>query len=620
MKKLLFFIIPTIAVTPCIAQQTADTINELDIYYYHLNPSINQISQYKNKQVIAIDSNYLKAVNAQNVDQVLRSVAGIDVRQRGASGVQSDIGMDGGTFDQTMLLVNGLKLTDAQTGHNMMMLPFETSMLQEVQIIKGAASSMYGVNALAGSINLLTRTPNRPYLEAQLTAGSAFNKKESGQPMYHNQGMHISGGTKLGSFFHQVHGGWKASNGYRKNTVYQSPNIWYQAEGYIGRHHVQLMAGYRYMDFGANGFYAAPGDSNSQETVQNTIAGLRHQVPVRANLIWQNDVAYVYKTDDYKYIKQPVIGRNVHYQNSLNYTTALKWRTKYGNFKIGAEWRNEWLNSTNLGLHERWNLGGILNYDLLIKQKFSLEAGLYVNHNSQYKTQVYPNIGLGYYLSTEAKIIANIGTGQRLPTFTDLYYKQRGVIEGNDQLKAEQAINMELGFQYKTHQYQLATYVFHRSIDQFIDWTRASIADVWRPNNYHQLNTLGYHLSWQHNATANDKWEYGYILSYNYLSPSIQLHNDQIISRYAINALRHHAVGGVYAEWNNALKLTLGYAYHERISYKSYGLWNASIQYQYQRLLLGLNVQNLTDNVVVEAGANPLPGRWIQAQVKLRIF
>lgn len=618
MKRKLLTLLSFIAIN-IVANAQSDTVATLELLYYQWNPDAIQLQQYKNKQAVIIDRNYLKAVSADQVDQALRAVGGVDIRQRGASGVQVDVGIDGGSFDQTMVLVNGLKLTDPQTGHNMMMLPFEFPMVKSIQVIKGAASSMYGVNALAGTINLLTKTPAKNFLETKLIGGSSFEQNGSGST-YNNTGIQLQGGKHIGKFFHQLQTGWKGSNGYRHNTAHTSPNIWYQTEGRVGQHNVQIMGGYRYLDFGANGFYAAPGDSNSQETVQNTVIGLKHAVPIHNRITWHNDAVYLYKTDDYKYIKEPVIGRNIHYQNTANYTSALNWRTNFGTIKTGIEWRYEDLNSSNLGRRNRNNLGVLLNYDVMIRQRVSVETGIYANHNTDFGLQFYPNLGLGYFLTANDKLVANISSGQRLPTFTDLYYKQRGVIEGNPNLKAEQAWNAEVGYQYKGGQEQLTAYVFYRSIDQFIDWTRANVADVWRPNNYRQLNTLGLHLSWQQHKQIATRWNLGYILSYNYLNPSLALGEEGVISRYAINALRHHGVAGVYATWNDQLKIQAGANVYERISYKQYTLFNASIHYNIHRFSTGLSVTNLTNAQVKEAGANTLPGRWFQAHVGYKLF
>lgn len=615
MKKTLLAVSTLCSSMMVYAQEQADT---LDGVRYNIAPLVKSVQEYKNKQQLVLDETALKYSNATTVDQLLRSVAGVDIRQRGPAGVQSDIAIDGGTFDQVMMLVNGLKIADPQTGHNMMMLPFEIQNLQQVQVIKGAASSMYGVNALTGVVNIVTRETDRNYLDVTVSGGSSLKRNEQEQ-LYYNSGIVLQGGLKTGKFSHNFNAGWKYGNGYRPNTAYNSPNAWYDTKGRIGKHHLHLMGGYRYMDFGANGFYAAPGDSNSHETVQNTILGLKHLVPLHKQLVWTNDVIYNYKTDDYKYIKEPVLGHNKHFQNIVNLTSALQYKSRIGNLKLGLELRNEQLHSSNLGTHQRFNTGVLFNYDVLLARKWSVEAGVYANQHSSYGFQLYPNLGIGYFLSSHSKLIANISSGQRLPTFTDLYYQQRGVIEGNADLKPEQAVNTEIGYQAKWQEMQLNTYVFYRSIDRFIDWTKADVSDVWRPANYHQLNTWGYHVSLSRNRQWTNKVAAGYRLGYNYLHPDLKEQEGSVISRYAVNALRHHLILSVHTTLWNALKLQAGASYQSRISYKDYWLLDASIVYTRSAWEVGYNVQNLGNVTVTEAGANPLPGTWMQLFLKYAI-
>lgn len=615
MKRLVLLNFMSLSAITLFAQEQADTLSSVGIQH---GTFINGIKAYKNKQQLIVDAKTIENSSATTVDQALRNIAGVDIRQRGAAGVQTDIAIDGGTFDQTMLLVNGLKISDPQTGHNMMMLPFELQNTGQLQIIKGAASGLYGVNALTGVIDVITKDVEHNHLDVTLNGGSSFEKNRT-ENLYYNSGVVLQGGIKTNNFKHNFNAGWKNSNGYRANTAYKSPNLWYDTKGSIGKNQLHLMGGYRYMDFGANGFYAAPGDSTSHETVQNTVLGIKHLLPFSNKLTWMNDVVYNYKTDDYKYIKEPVLGHNKHFQNIVNVTTALRYASAWGNVRLGLEFRNEQLNSSNLGERARSNMGVLLNYDKILAEKLSIEAGAYANQNSNFGFQVYPSLGLGYFLGNYSKLVVNISSGQRLPTFTDLYYNQRGVIEGNPNLRPEQAINADIGYQAQWSHLQVNSYVFYRSISQFIDWTKQDLSDVWHPENYQQMNTYGFHFSANYSHTVNEDITMGYYLGYNFLEPSLEQQEGSTISRYAINSLRHHAALNVYTRLWGAVKIQLGANYQSRISYKDYWLLNTSAAYNLKQWEVGINVQNLNDVTVVEAGAQPLPGRWMQVFLKYSI-
>ena len=114
-----------------------------------------------NADVQLITRKQIEALPVQSVNELLMTVAGVDMRRRGPSGVQGDLTIDGSTFDQVLVLINGVKMIDPQTGHHMMNLPVPLEAIDHIEIIRGAAGRSYGVNALAGVINIITKIPQQ---------------------------------------------------------------------------------------------------------------------------------------------------------------------------------------------------------------------------------------------------------------------------------------------------------------------------------------------------------------------------------------------------------------------------------------------------------------------------
>ena len=81
----------------------------------------------------------LAAAGVTTLNDVLKLAAGVDVRQRGAFGMQTDISIDGGTFDQMALLINGISVTNPQTGHNAADFPIDIADIERVEVLRGAA-------------------------------------------------------------------------------------------------------------------------------------------------------------------------------------------------------------------------------------------------------------------------------------------------------------------------------------------------------------------------------------------------------------------------------------------------------------------------------------------------
>ena len=122
--------------------------------------------------ISVIERKEIESVPAQSVQDLLEYVAGVDVRQRGAEGVQADVSVRGGTFDQTLILLNGINITDPQTGHHNLNFPVSLNQIERIEVLEGPAARIYGPNAFSGAINIVTRHPDASLVQVELTGGS----------------------------------------------------------------------------------------------------------------------------------------------------------------------------------------------------------------------------------------------------------------------------------------------------------------------------------------------------------------------------------------------------------------------------------------------------------------
>lgn len=166
----------------------------------------------QNSHTINVISNEeIKTSSAQNVADLLQQIPGIDVRRRGTDGMQSDLYIRGGNFEQTLLLIDGIKVDDAQTGHHTMnmIIPFEN--IERIEVIKGPAARIYGQNAFGGAINIVTKSNVENRVTAQLGTGS-----------YGRFNGEIGGALKIKNTSHQFQYTKNMSKGYRYNTDYDN--------------------------------------------------------------------------------------------------------------------------------------------------------------------------------------------------------------------------------------------------------------------------------------------------------------------------------------------------------------------------------------------------------------
>jgi vitamin B12 transporter len=596
----------------------------------HLNEVVVNENRLKlpfssqNRNIWIIDQEKIKSLPVRSVSELLSYVSGVDVRQRGPAGSQADISMDGGTFDETLVLLNGVKVSDPQTGHNMMNLPVNIDDIDHIEVLRGSASRVYGLNAITGAINIVTRTPQKTGAAVNVFTGSSFKKDQSNGDTFANYGLRLNGDLVTKSSSHLFSLSQEASNGYRYNTAFNNQKIYYQGKINLSADdRLDLSGGYIHNNFGANGFYSAPGDIESEETVKTALAAVAYTRNMSPNWTIAPRISYRYNIDDYLYIKQtPDKFHNHHETGVLDAELNNTIETSIGTFGLGLEYRTEQINSSNLGKRDRHNSGAYAEYKFEPLAGLLVNAGTYVNYNSDYGWQAFPGIDAGYNFYGNWKVFANLGTGQRLPTYTDLYYKGPTNI-GNPALISEKSKYAEGGLKYQDARFTLNASYFQREISNFIDWVKALQTDPWQPRNFSDVTTKGITISGDYltnfgPAATINSLRIG--ASYTNLNPSFKTTiTDATFSRYALESLRNQFSVSANAEAFNLLSLTLTSRYNERINYKSYQVLDARLNVKLNRYQVYLDAANLLDVEYIEAGAVPMPGTWFTLGFRARI-
>ncbi len=610
----------------------ADTSSEKKYFIQPLNEITIQENRLQipfaeqNRNIRILDRNLIRTLPVKSVNELLTYIAGIDVRQRGPWGVQSDIGIDGGTFDQTLVLINGIKISDPQTGHNMMNIPVPLDAIDRIEVLRGPAARVYGVNALNGAINIITQKPERTGVMANVYAGSSFNRDSSDNKLYGGYGAQLSGSIAGENTQHYFGISREQASGYRYNTAFNNNKVFYQNNINLSdKASLQFLGGYINNGFGANGFYSAPGDKESKEKVQTGLAGISASVGVNPYWTIKPRVSYRYNHDDYIYIRQkPEVYHNRHETHVIDAELNNTFDTDLGVFGLGLEARNERINSSNLGNWERSNYGFFGEYSFNKVKNLLVNIGAYANYNSDFGWRILPGIDAGYRLFGGWRVFANAGAGQRLPTYTDWYYKGPQNI-GNDQLKPEYSYNVEGGFKYNDKQLNATVSYFNKRTEGFIDWVKDTITAPWQPMNFHKINTQGITFSadyrWRNTEGAAAAFAIISGISYTYLHAKITDKADDpettpTLSRYALENLRHQFCANANMEFFRMFTLTLAARYQQRVNYKDYTLLDARLAFTHKRFSIYADVTNLGDVQYIEAGAVPMPGRWVTLGLK----
>ncbi len=557
------------------------------------------------RSVAVLTRDQLQNLPSISVAEVLRYVSGVDIRQRGAHGVQADVSIRGGTFDQVLILINGVKMSDPQTGHHSLNLPIDLENVERIEVLKGPGARIFGQNAFAGAINIITKVPDQQLAKVKIQGGD-----------FGLYGVKGAVALPAGNSKHYLSLSRDASSGYRYNTDYEINNAFYQSQFDLSeRQRIQLLAGFTERKFGANGFYASPMFKDQYEEIQTSLVSLGYTL--RTERWTLSPRAYWRRNQDlYLFVRNnPPVYRNMHIGNVLGVEINSTYRSKLGLTGIGIDVNATALRSNNLGDRNRTTISAFVEHRfLLLDENLDITPGILFNSFSDFGANFLPGIEAGYRINEALKFFANVGYTYRIPTFTDLYYQDRANV-GNPALQPESALSYELGLSYTLPGWRVQMSYFRRVGRDLIDWTKAQEADPWQPQNFGEVTLQGLDVNgdisfpiWLKRNTFLQRLHLGY----TYLDGAT-FNEDFTFSRYALDHLRHQVIAGIETKLLGKLFFNLQFRYNDRVNLPDYKLWDASLRWNSRKWNAFLDVSNVGDAVYTETNLVDMPGRWLRA-------
>ena len=536
----------------------------------------------------------LKKLSGSTAADWLGTVTGIDIRQRGPLGVQTDMGIRGGSSDQSLMLINGLKLSDPQTGHHQFNLPLTSDAIQKIDVTKTSASRMYGINALTGAVNFITKVPdsNQVYL-SEFVGDFGLYSAQIGAAMHaKNVGTHVAYSRSV-------------SSGYTNNTDFKIDNLFYQTSVKGKKSDFTVFGGYTNRRFGARGFYVV--NSNEYESIQTTFAGTSYQTKI-GRLVLKAQGYYRYNQDHYVYIRSnPAIYQNRHFSHTAGAELHATYVSKLGETGVGFDARYEELNSNNLGKRQRDILGAFIEHRVkLMRKKLTITPGMYANNIAD-NFSFFPGIDAGYTINKYFMLFAGSSKAMRLPTYTDLYYRGPSNI-GNANLKPEEAISTEGGVKFWGKNLFASIAAFNRTSTNLIDWAKNGSSTTWQPLNVNHVTFNGIET----NIQASFKNILQQIrVGYTYINANIY-QSENYLSRYALSNIRHHATGVVNLSYHKNITHSITVRHVNRELLADYTLFDSKLTYQLKPFNFYVDVSNIFNKKYTEAGYATMPGRWFK--------
>ena len=615
--------------------------------------------------VTVLTRDEIQAAPVQSVNDLLKLVTGVDVRQRGPIGAQTDVGIRGGTQEQITILLNGINICDPQTGHNTMDLPCNVADIVRIEVLEGPAGRVYGTQSLMGAINIVTSLPTaaaqgqQDHVQLALEGGS-FGYLSAAASISHisalapsaHQGNHISHFSSLTSHLSTSYtrsDGYSRSKGGQLNSDYSGVKAFYQGSSQAGDVRLNWHAGISDRGWGSNTFYSAKFDEQYEKTTKLYTAlqgdfrwlmeegrrkkgeGAERELHLKPALYWNHS------RDRFELIRgsEAKVPFNHHRTNvvGLNVNGWFDWLL--GRTALGAEFRNEDIVSTNLGepldkpfSHykvglNRSQLSIHAEHNIMLRQ-LTLSAGFIAirNTGNEMDFKVYPGIDASLRLNSHWKLFASYNESLRMPTFTELYYSVGGH-KADKYLKPEELRAVEGGVRFEHRAWSVEGKTFYHHCRNIIDWVMDTRdADpVWQSVNLTKVNTLGQELAVNCRLSAVN-WQIAYT--------HLHQHKDEqphLQSQYSLEYLRHKLAARLNWQLSRHLSTTLCYRYQDRTGsytstdgqvkdYRPYSVVDARVAWKMTTTELYAEANNLTSTHYIDYGNVAQPGCWLTVGCK----
>lgn len=532
-----------------------------------------------------------------NLADVLQLDSSVDLEQR-APGTQADISIRGGSAGQTLVLINGIRINDAQTAHHNFDVPLPLDAIQQVEILRGSGSTLYGSDAVAGVVNVLTRVEPGTELRFRSGIGNFGTNTQSGFFSFNAGPV-----SQQFSFERELSTGFRDDRDYR-NLAGSSET---QIRTGLGTTRILLSALDR--PFGADQFY---GNFNSWERTKTWFSSLHQDFGKQTEFT----LAYRRHTDLFVlYRDHPEIYTNRH--EDQNWDAALRRHDELtpaiGVF-YGAEGISESVQSTNLGDHHRSR--GAVYGDLEARslRRFSFSAGLREELYGRGQSVLAPTISGGMWVTGKLKLRASLSRAFRLPNYTDLYYHDPANV-GNPDLKPEESLDYEGGLDlHLTPKWRVGATVFQRRDSNDIDYVRYSPAAIWRATNYQHLNFNGVEALTQASLTSSQQVELQFT----------QLHGSgaglgAAESKYVFNYPSQEAIASWQVLTQKGILARTRIGVINRYRQAAYTLWDVDVAWRRPLIRPYLQLSNLLNTSYEELVGVPMPGRTALIGVEIAI-
>jgi iron complex outermembrane receptor protein len=584
------------------------------------------------RSITVLDAKTIQQYPIQSLDDLLKYTTSVEIQQRGPAGSQADIVIRGGTFQQVLVLLDGIKINDPITGHFSAYMPIAISQIERIEILRGPAAAIYGSEAVGGVINIISKTFSSFIKEKNSKGNASVAAGEYG---------YLSANAEFTKTNKRVNYSLAAQTANANGQMLRANN-----RGYFNNHlfsanaAMELKKNWRLLfhssfdsrDFAAQNFYTGFISDTATEKVNTwwNHVKLKHTT---YNSSDELDLTYKNTFDQYVFNPKAIANKNksglilLQYLHSKTVSAAF-----FYNYGILAEEKT--IQSNDRGNHHNTNIAGFGSFIYKVK-KLTLGSGLRLVNDRNYGTAFLPQANLAYRTGIVVFKI-NAGRAIRSADFTERYNNYNKTIVnsgniGNPNLNAEKSWSYETGADLVLPNLRISGTVFYRNQDEVIDWTPTPYADMPRKinlaptgsfalaKNIKKVNTSGIELDINYSRRFNSNQQLYITASATFLHSES---SDSIPSFYIISHAKSLLQQTVLYTYKN-IGLGITSIYKERKSLeapgikalinKNYWLVNAKLDYRFKRFAAFVAIDNIGNIEYSDLLGSRMPGSWTKA-------
>ncbi len=584
--------------------------------------------------IVTVQRTDIEQSPARSVEELLRNVAGVDVRQRGALGVQADISIRGGTFEQTLVLIDGIKMLDPQTGHHAMNIPLTLDDIERIEIVKGPVSHQFGPNAMNGAINIITRKHSRPFARVQGMAGDfgLWEASFSGSlPLQLNENLRL---RNRFSFMRRRSDGYLARPSWTgdvrtisttntvNNTDFDITTFGGSIELFSNdKTSLELAGSWTGKQFGANSFYSNRFPTQYEETTTSLVSLIANTefilptmtLPFRLIASWR-------RNQDYFLLRRenPAFYRNLHTSNTVSVEAQTTITLPRSSVVLGAEAAADYLESNNLGYRNRTRISAFGEIRTRIFDNLTASGSGTVLYNSDWGLNTATGLNIGWQITEQISLYGTTGRSFRVPSYTDLYYKDAATV-GDSSLKPERSETYELGLTYREGIADIRGTLFYRAASNLIDYTRSSPTALWKATNLSSAITSGADVHFSLVTKEIMPILERVTGSYTALNPTFATEPGSQ-SRYALDQLLQQVSLVLDFRVAEQISLQTRFRYEKRVNFASDAfVSDVRVGWNYKGFEVFAEATNIFNVLQFDFAGLPSPGRWIRAGAAVNV-